>query len=132
MFRDLETSPNAGDDRRRTPRRTLPFGRSALLEVDGRDHVASLVDISRGGAHIATRAEIPAGASLCLKLWLPSSGGELRLPIELLRVMPQSAGRLAGIAVRFAELAAEAAQRLETFVADRRLSHPPSPARQRM
>jgi hypothetical protein len=105
-----------GSERRRNPRRKLPFGRSAVLRIDERDHVVALVDVSRGGACVATRTAIPPDATLLLKLLLPAQGVELRLPCQLVRIIPHHYGRQPGVALRFEGLSADAIGRLDQFV----------------
>jgi hypothetical protein len=105
-----------GSERRRNPRRKLPFGRSAVLRIGERDHVVALVDVSRGGACVATRTPIPEDAPLLLKLLLPSQGVELRLPCQLVRIIPHHYGRQPGVALRFVSVAADATRRLDQFV----------------
>lgn len=110
------TPDTDGSERRRNPRRKLPFGRSAVLRIDERDHVVALVDVSRGGACVATRTPIPAEARLTLKLLLPSQSVELRLPCQLVRIIPHHYGRQPGVALRFEEVASDALRRLNQFV----------------
>jgi hypothetical protein len=105
-----------GSERRRNPRRKLPFGRSAVLRIGQRDHVVALVDVSRGGACVATRTPIPEGAPLLLKVLLPSQGIELRMPCELVRIIPHHYGRQPGVALRFEALGADVLRRLDQFV----------------
>jgi hypothetical protein len=105
-----------GSERRRSPRRKLPFGRSAVLRIDERDHVVALVDVSRGGACVATRTAIPAEARLTLKLLLPSQSVELHLPCRLVRIIPHHYGRQPGVALQFEEVASDALRRLDQFV----------------
>jgi hypothetical protein len=111
-----ESEAKDGSERRRNPRRKLPFGRSAVLRIGERDHVVALVDVSRGGACVATRTPIPPDAPLTLKLLLPSQGVELRLPCELVRIIPHHYGRQPGIALRFSEVTSDALRRLDQFV----------------
>ena len=107
------------DERRRDQRRVLPFGRTAVLEVAGKSHIVSLVDVSRGGAYLGTRLQVTANGNLWLKLLLPRSTGEVRLACQLVRqIRVEAAGedRPPGVAVRFRELDADVASRLEEFV----------------
>jgi hypothetical protein len=90
-----------------------------VLRVDGRSHIVGVVDVSVGGAYLATRTALPPARSLSLKLRLPS-GVELSLACEVLRVNQQadeSQAHPRGIAVRFQELDALAQKYLEEFVA---------------
>jgi hypothetical protein len=116
--REEGSSSEAGTPRR-SHRRKLPFGRGGVLRVDGRSHIVGVVDVSVGGAYLATRTALPPARSLSLKLRLPS-GVELSLACEVLRVNQQadeSQAHPRGIAVRFQELDALAQKYLEEFVA---------------
>jgi hypothetical protein len=106
-------------ERRADRRRAAPSGRSALLRVDGRDHIVSLVDLSRSGALLGTRLEVGGEAELVLRLLLPAGRGESLLPCEVVRRIPrdEESGRPAGLAVRFRDLAPEQVAQLDTFVA---------------
>jgi PilZ domain len=107
------------NERRADQRRAAPTGRSALLRVDGRDHIVSLVDLSRSGAQLGTRLEVGAGSELVLRLLLPAGRGESQLHCEVVRRIPrdESTGRPAGLAVRFKDLAPDQVTQLEAFVA---------------
>lgn len=108
-----------GLERRRDTRRMLPFGRSAVLEVGGRNHIVSLIDLSRSGAYLGTRIRTEGQASFILKLLLPQSGAEMRIPCALVRRIeadPAGGDRLPGLAVQFHDVAVEEQQRLEAFV----------------
>jgi len=97
----------------------LPFGRSAVLDMGGRNHIVSLIDISRSGAYLGTRVQTAGQSSLVLKLLLPQSGTEMHLPCVLVRRIeadPAGGDRLPGLAVRFHDIAAEDQRRLEEFV----------------
>lgn len=108
---------DAVDERRRDNRRMLPFGRSAVLEVDGRNHIVSLVDLSRGGAYLGTRLR-PEGGALFLKLLLPQGGAEMRLRCSIVRRIEADpdADQIPGLAVSFSDLGDELVARLEAFV----------------
>jgi hypothetical protein len=104
---------------RRSDRRKLPFGRGGILRVDGRSHIVGVVDISIGGAYLATRTAVSPARALCLKLRLPS-GSELSLTCEVLRVSQQtdeSQAHPRGIAVRFRDLDPKTKKQLEEFIA---------------
>ena len=110
------------EDRRRGRRRRLPFGRGAILESAVSNHVVAVVDLSVGGAYLATRAEVFPGQSLSLKLLL-GGGGALNLPCEVVRVCPRREGPDSyppGVAVRFGELPTTVRERLVVFVEERR------------
>jgi PilZ domain len=117
--REEGSSSSEASTPRRSQRRKLPFGRGGVLRVDGRSHIVGVVDVSVGGAYLATRTVLPPARSLSLKLRLPS-GIELSLACEVLRVSQQadeSQAHPRGIAVRFQELDALARKYLEEFVA---------------
>src|SRR5262249_17794459 len=65
-------SSGGGTMPRRSERRKLPFGRGGVLRVDGRNHIVGIVDVSVGGAYLATRTTVAPSRTLCLKLRLPS------------------------------------------------------------
>src|SRR5262245_15582663 len=103
--RDAATTEEAvvESEKRRSPRRRLPFGRTAVLEIDGRAHLVALVDVSVTGAYVATRSAVPRDGSLRLRIRLPRTG-ELRLACEFVRNETGDdpvKGRRAGIGVRF-------------------------------
>lgn len=110
------------EDRRRGRRRRLPFGRGAVLESLVASHVVAVVDLSIGGAYLATRATVFPGQSLTLRLVLVG-GGELRLPCEVVRVCPSRSapdGFPPGVAIRFQELPAAVRDHLMIFVEEGR------------
>jgi PilZ domain len=120
--RDAATNQAVAEpDKRRSPRRRLPFGRTAVLEIAGRAHLVALVDLSVTGAYLATRSAVPKGGSLRLRVRLPGTG-ELKLPCELVRNESgddPAKGRRAGIAVRFVGVDDPVLKQLEGFVSDR-------------
>jgi hypothetical protein len=107
-------------DRRRSPRRKMPFGRTAIFEVGEQAHVVALVDLSVSGAYLAIRSAVPKNSSLRLRLRLPK-GGEVALHCELVRETGDDPanGRRAGVGVRFVRLDDRTRSRLEAFVAER-------------
>ena len=85
-------------------------------------HVVAVVDLSEGGAYVASRAAVSPGEPITLKLLL-SPGGELALPAEVVRVATRREGPDAyppGIAIRFRELDAAVRARLALFVEEGR------------
>ena len=106
------------NDRRNDPRRTLPPGRSALLRVDGRDHIVALLDLSRGGALLGTRLDVSAARALELKVILPQGRGEMVVRCQLVRAVER--GEVielpACLAMRFPEVSPEQIEQLEAFV----------------
>jgi hypothetical protein len=112
-------SSGGGASPRRSERRKLPFGRGGVMRVDGRNHIVGIVDVSVGGAYLATRTAVGPSRTLCLKLRLPS-GIELSLTCTVLRVSQQadeSQAHPRGIAVKFEDLDAETKAHLEEFIA---------------
>jgi hypothetical protein len=111
----------AEPENRRSPRRKLPFGRTAVLDIAGRAHLVALVDLSVSGAYLAIRSSVPKGGSLRLRIRLPGTG-ELKLPCELVRNESgddPAKGRRAGIGVRFVGVDESVLKQLEGFVSDR-------------
>src|SRR5262245_14034490 len=107
-------------DQRRSPRRKLPFGRTAVLEIDGRAHLVALVDVSVTGAYLATRSAVPKSGSLRLRIRLPQTG-ELLMPCEFVRNESGDhpvKGRRAGIGVRFVGVDAATLRQLQRFVSE--------------
>lgn len=106
------------NDRRSTRRRSLPFVRSAVLEVAGRNHVVAVTDLSADGAFLSTRITLDPSQSLRLKVILPRDGREIVIPCRLVwrseRFDPDT-GRAAGVAVRFEELDEPARKLLDSF-----------------
>ena len=121
---DRETGEASGspEDRRRGRRRRLPFGRGAILESAVSNHVVAVVDLSVGGAYLATRAVVFPGQTLTLKLLL-GGAGEIKVPCEVVRVCPRREGPDSyppGVAVRFVELEATVRERLAVYVEEKR------------
>jgi len=119
-------------DRRSTRRRSLPFVRSAVLEVAGRNHVVVVTDLSADGAFLSTRIALDPSQALRLKVILPRDGREVVIPCRLVwrseRFDPDT-GRAAGVAVRFEELEEPARQLLDTFSREGFVPQPdPAPA----
>jgi hypothetical protein len=103
-------------ERRRARRRSLPFVRSAVLEVGGRKHVVAVTDLGAEGAFLSSGAEVEAGEALVLRMVLPRDGREVVLPCRAVRrVQKPAPGQKAGIAVRFVGLEANAIRRIEEF-----------------
>jgi PilZ domain len=106
------------NDRRSTRRRSLPFIRSAVLEVGDRSHVVVVTDLSADGAFLSTRIALDPSDPLRLKVILPRDGREVVIPCRLVwrseRFDPDR-GRAAGIAVRFGELEEPARRLLDAY-----------------
>jgi PilZ domain-containing protein len=118
-----EGSTGSPADRRRTRRRRLPFGRGAVLETTRSSHVVAVVDLSEGGAYVATRAPFTPGHAVTLRILL-TVGHELSLPAEVVRVCsrrePGPDAYPPGVAIRFLDLEPRVATRLARFVEDGR------------
>ena len=48
-------------ERRQHHRRVLPFVRSAVLELEGHNHIVAVADISAEGAFLSTQVEVEVG-----------------------------------------------------------------------
>jgi hypothetical protein len=104
------------NERRRARRRSLPYVRSAVLEVAGRKHVVAVADLSPEGAFLACGADIELGAAIVLRMVLPRDGREVTLPCRVARRVEHPAqGQKAGLAVRFVNLEAAVIRRIEEF-----------------
>jgi len=108
------------NERRRSKRRSLPFVRSAVLEVGTDAHIVLLTDLSTEGAFLTTRApfEIPADTALRLRMVIPRDSRRAVIPCELVwrnERYDAATGRPSGMAVRFLELGAEMYRRVEEF-----------------
>ena len=107
-----------GVEKRQSPRRTLPFGRGAVLEIAGRAHVVGLGDLSEGGALLLTRATTSVGEMLLLRLWTVARGAEVALPCTVVRIIDaRPGGPQKGLAVRFVGLDDEVRESIAAFVA---------------
>ncbi len=103
----------------RAYRRKLPFGRAAVLVVEGRSHVVGLADVSATGAFLVTRACVSIGAQHLLKLEAIPGGVELRLPARVVRIAQageESPHHPRGVAVQFAGLDEHTREVLDAFV----------------
>ena len=120
------------NDRRSTRRRSLPFIRSAVLEVGDRSHVVVVTDLSADGAFLSTRIALDPSESLRLRVILPRDGREVVIACRLVwrseRFDPDT-GRAAGIAVRFEELEGPARRLLDAYSREGLVPQPdPAPA----
>lgn len=90
-------------------------------------HIVGLVDLSEGGAYVASRAPVVPGQRITLKLLL-TLGASVVLPAEVVRVATRRQGPDAyppGIAIRFLEMDSALRARLARFVEEgRRRSGP--------
>jgi hypothetical protein len=106
------------NERRQARRRTIPFVRSAVLEVDGRSHIVAVLDLGPDGAFLQTRTTVELSQTLHLRIVLPRSGQEVKIPCQLVWRSDRfdaSTGRPAGLAVRFHGLDASVIRRVEEF-----------------
>jgi hypothetical protein len=107
-----------GAERRQSPRRSLPFGRGAVLEIAGRSHIVGLGDLSEGGALVLTRAAASTGETLVLRLWTVARSAEVALPCTVVRTVDaRPGGPQRGLAVRFVDLDDEVRESIAAFVA---------------
>jgi hypothetical protein len=110
----------SGAERRRAFRRTLPFGRGAVLVVGERAHIVGLADVSVTGAYLSTHAPVAVGETHVLKLLILPERVELALQAEVVRVAQaehESPQHPRGVAVRFLEPDPDSLARLQAFVA---------------
>jgi Tfp pilus assembly protein PilZ len=105
-------------DRRRGRRRSIPYVRSAVLEVAGRSHIVAVLDLGAEGAFLQTQAKAEVGERLLLRIVLPRNGRQEPLPCQVVWRADQfdvATGRPAGMAVRFTGLEAGVVRRVEEF-----------------
>jgi Tfp pilus assembly protein PilZ len=105
-------------DRRKGRRRSLPFVRSAVLEVRGRSHIVVVQDLSAEGAFLSTRISMQDGERVRLRTVLPRDGREVTIPCQVVwtsEKLDAPSGRPAGVAVRFVGLDPAIQRRLSEF-----------------
>jgi Tfp pilus assembly protein PilZ len=105
-------------ERRRARRRSIPYVRSAVLEVTGRSHIVAVLDLGPEGAFLQTQAKADVGQRLLLRIVLPRHGRQEPLPCQVVWRSDQfdvATGRPAGMAVRFTGLDAGVIRRVEEF-----------------
>jgi hypothetical protein len=120
MAGDETVRDGSGRERRRAFRRSLPFGRGAVLLVGDRAHIVGVADVSETGAYLTTRAPVATGESHLLKLLILPDRVEVTLRAEVVRVAQssdESLGHPRGVAVRFVEPDEESVAHLRAFVA---------------
>ena len=107
-----------GAERRQCSRRTLPFGRGAVLQIRDRSHIVGLGDLSEGGALLLTRATASVGEAALLKLSMVSRRVEVALSCTVVRIVnASSGGSQRGLAVRFDDPDDGARSSIAAFVA---------------
>jgi hypothetical protein len=116
------------EERRRVRRRSLPFVRSGVLEINGRGHIVAVIDLSPDAAFLQTKVTVKASDRLALRMILPRDGREVSLPCELVRKLDARKGYPPGLAVRFRGLDAGAIRRIEEFAAEGLVPQPRPPA----
>ncbi len=120
------------NDRRLSRRRRLPFVRSGVLELGGRNHIVQVADLGREGAFLATRLAVKVGEEAVLRMVLPRDGREVPLPCQIVwrSETPGARGQAsAGLAVRFQGLDSAVARRVEESASEGfRLDPDPAPS----
>jgi hypothetical protein len=105
-------------ERRITGRRSLPFVKSAVLQLAEREHIITVFDLSPEGAYLATRLAVAPGTQMTLRIVPPRAGQTVSVPCRLVwrneRADPAT-GRPAGLAIRFEKLSAEVRKMLESY-----------------
>ena len=99
----------------------MPFLRSGVVELDGRQHIVVVSDLGPEGAYLSTRLAVEPRKALHLKMVLPRDGREVLLPCRVVRRTDRhdvATGRPPGIAVRFEGLDASVLRRVEEFAMD--------------
>jgi len=110
-------------ERRQSRRRTLPFLRSAVLELGPESHIVVLADLSVEGAFLTTRAPLhlpspSAEQPMRLRIVAPRHSKEVTVPCELVwrnERFDATSGRPSGVAVRFLSLDTEMHRAIEEF-----------------
>ena len=106
------------NERRSSPRRTLPYVRSGVLEVGERDHIVAVTDISPEGAFLSTRPEFPPDLPLRLRMIMPNVPREIVVDCEVVwrsERFDLQTGRPAGLAVRFMAVTSDVRRLLEAY-----------------
>jgi hypothetical protein len=119
-------------ERRGSRRRSLPYVRSAVLDLAGRSHIVALADLSPEGAFLRTQLRPPPGTPALLRLILPTEGREVALPCDVVRRgdAGEAGTRARGLAIRFRGLEPAARDGVRAFsFAARRPRRQPSDER---
>ncbi|MDH3745650.1 MAG: PilZ domain-containing protein, partial [Acidobacteriota bacterium] len=111
------------NERRIHPRLNLPLESHYSLDGSDLEQVATMLDLSAGGAGLQLPRELPIGTQLDFRFVLPPDGGRSGMPIlaraevartEKLETEDEDLGFLTGL--RFVELGADSFQRIQQFV----------------
>lgn len=108
-----------GPERRRAYRRQLPFGRGAVLGVEGRSHIVGLADVSVTGAYVTTRAPLAVGEVHTLSLLMLPERFELTLRCRVVRLAlgeDESLTHPRGVALHFEDVDEPTREVLRRFV----------------
>ncbi len=117
-------------ERRQCRRRVLPFVRSAVLELEGKNHIVAVADISSTGAFLSTSLEANANRLLRLKVILPGETRDVQIDCRVVRrseTPDVETGRPPGLAIRFEGLEPAIRRRLEEFTAESPVGRRPAP-----
>jgi hypothetical protein len=110
-------------ERRRNPRRALPFLRSVVLEYGDEPHIVLLLDLSAEGAFVTSRVtgglpQPPPDRPLRLRMIAPRGSRDTAVPCEVVwrseRFDPVQ-GRPAGVALHFLKVDPELRRSIEAF-----------------
>jgi len=115
-----EAVDSSDDERRRAFRRSLPFGRGAVLVVGERAHIVGVADVSVTGAFLSTRAPVSVGETHVLKLLLLPERVEVAARARIVRVAQstnESDAHPRGVAVHFVDLDDTDRRSIEVYVA---------------
>jgi Tfp pilus assembly protein PilZ len=115
-----EAVDSSDDERRRAFRRTLPFGRGAVLVVGERAHIVGVADVSVTGAFLSTRAPVSVGETHVLKLLLLPERVEVAARARIVRLAQsanESDAHPRGVAVHFVDLDDRDRRSIEVYVA---------------
>jgi hypothetical protein len=109
-------------ERRGSRRRSLPYVRSAVLDLAGRSHIVALANLSPEGAFLRTQLRAAPGTPARLRLLLPWEGREIVLPCEVVRRgdAAEVGTRARGVAIRFEPLEPAARDGVREFSAQAR------------
>jgi hypothetical protein len=117
-------------ERRQHHRRVLPFVRSAVLELEGHNHIVAVADISAEGAFLSSQLQVETDRPLRLKVVLPGETRDVQIDCRVVRrnaTFDVKSGQPAGIAVRFEGLEPAIRRRLEAFAAENPAERRPTP-----